>query len=59
MDWQKLIAAGLLLMMVIYLFPRAKYMLKESPAGSSKDWLNVLVIMGAIALFIVFLVSLV
>jgi len=59
MEWGKWITAGLLLMMVIYLFPRAKYMLQNSPKGSQQDWMTFVLLIGGVALFIVFLVMLV
>lgn len=59
MDWSKWITAGLLLMMVVYIFPRAKYMLKASPKGSSQDWMGFTVIIIAIALFIGLLILMV
>ena len=59
MDWSKWITAGLLLMMVIYIFPRARYMLKESPKGSSQDWMGFVMIIVVIALFIALLTTLV
>ena len=59
MDWTKWITAGLLLMMLIFLFPRAKYMLQNSPKGSSSDWTGFLFLIGLVTLFIVFLVMLV
>jgi hypothetical protein len=59
MDWGKLISAGLLIMMLIYLVPRAKHMLAASPKGSSNDWLGFVLILGGVALFIVLLVAMV
>lgn len=57
MDWQKWILAGMMIMMVIYIFPRAKYMLKESPKGSSSDWKGFVLIIVVIALFIGLLIQ--
>ena len=59
MDWTKWITAGLLLMMIIYIFPRAKYMLKNSPKGSSQDWMGFAFVIGMVTLFIVFLIMIV
>ena len=58
-DWQKWLTAGLLLMMVVYIFPRAKHMLKESPKGSNNEWLGFLVIIAIIAAFIALLIKMV
>lgn len=59
MDWAKWITAGLLLMMIIYIFPRAKYMMKKSPKGSSQDWMGFAFVIGMVTLFIVFLIMIV
>jgi len=59
MDWAKWITAGLLLMMIVYLFPRAKHMLQNSPKGSTQDWTGFAMVLGFVALFIVILVMLV
>ena len=59
MDWTKWITAGLLVMMAVYLFPRAKHMLKESPKGSSSDWQGFVLVIIVVALFVVLLVKLV
>lgn len=58
-DWQKWLIAGLVLMMVVYIFPRAKHMLKESPKGSSKDWLGFIFIITAVAAFVMLLIKMV
>ena len=59
MDWTKWITACLLLMMIIYIFPRAKYMMKNSPKGSSQDWMGFAFVIGMVTLFIVFLIMIV
>lgn len=56
MDWYKWISAALLLMMIIYIFPRAKYMLQNSPKGKTQEWMGFAAIIGVITLFIVFLI---
>ena len=57
--WMKWVTAGLMIMMIIYIFPRAKHMLQNSPKGSSNDWLGFLVIIAVIAGFIVLLTKMV
>jgi hypothetical protein len=59
MDWEKLLAAGLLIMMLVYLIPRAKQMINASPKGTSNDWMGFVLILGGIALFILLLISMV
>lgn len=59
MDWMKIGSALLLLMMIIYLWPRAKQMMKESPKGSSDDWKAVIIPLAAVVGFVVLLVMMV
>ena len=59
MDWMKIVAAMALIMFIIYLFPRARHMMDNSPKGSSSDWIGFVVPILVIVLFIMFLISLV
>lgn len=59
MDWVKIGSALFMLAMVIYLFPRAKHAVQNSPKGSIKDWMGYIVPVAVIALFIVMLIALV
>lgn len=59
LDWMKIISAIALGLMVIYLLPRAKQMMKASAEVENKDWMGVLIPIGCVVLFIFFLVSLV
>ena len=59
MDWTKWITAGLLVMMIVFIFPRAKQMLKDSPKGSSGDWQMFAIIVVIITLFIFLLTQMV
>ena len=56
MDWMKIFSAIILGGMVIYLWPRAKHMLKHSPKASGDDWKSFLLPMAGVVLFVVFLV---
>ena len=56
MDWTNIMFVLVLGAMVIFLWPNAKRMLKNSPKGSGDDWRGFLIPMLAIVLFIVFLV---
>ena len=55
----KLLSAGLMVMMLIFLFPRAKQMLSDSPKGSTSDWMTALIPLGLVAGFVVLLIALV
>lgn len=56
MDWTNIIYALVLGAMIIFIWPNAKHMLKNSPKGSGDDWRGFLIPMAAIVLFVVFLV---
>lgn len=59
MDWVKIGSALFLAAMLIYLFPRAKQTIENSPKGSASDWMGFVIPIVAVALFIVLLISLV
>jgi len=59
MDWMQIVAALALVMFIIFLFPRARYMLENSPKGSSSDWMSFLIPVIAIILFVMLLIQLV
>lgn len=59
MDWMKIVAAMALIMFIVYLFPRSREMIKNSPKGSSSDWMGFVIPIVVILLFITFLIQLV
>jgi len=59
MDWMKIASAVFMLAMVIYLFPRAKQVVQNTPKGSMKDWMGYVLPMAAVVLFIIILIKLV
>ena len=59
MDWVKIGSALFMLAMVIYLFPRAKKTIENTPKGSASDWMGFVIPVVAVALFILLLISLV
>jgi len=59
MDWLKIGSAILLIGMFFMILPAAKRMVKESPKGSSSDWMGFILPMAGVILFIVVLVMLV
>ena len=58
-DWTKLLMALFLGAMLLYLLPRAKHMMQNSPKAEKGDWQAVLIPIGFVVLFILFLISLV
>ena len=59
MDWMKITMAIVFGLFVIMLFPRVKQALKESPEGSSADWLSALIPIALVGGFIALLVAMV
>ena len=59
MDWMKIASALFMLAMIIYLFPRAKQAIQNSPKGSLQDWMGYVLPMAAVVLFIILLIALV
>lgn len=59
MDWMKIFSALALVMFIVFLFPRARDMMKNSPKGSSADWMSFVIPIIAIVLFIALLIQLV
>ena len=51
--------AILLGIMIIWLFPRAKQMLKHSPKGSSSDWRDAILPLIGVVLFVILLIAIV
>jgi hypothetical protein len=59
MDWTKIGTIILLGAMLLFIFPRMRHAVKNAPKGSNKDWLNYLMIIVAVGLFVVFLIQMV
>ena len=57
--WMKISYALLLGAMVVFLWPRAKAMLRDSPRAGPGDWRSVAVPLLAVVLFVILLISLV
>ena len=48
--------ALLLGFMIWRMIPAAKHYIKHGPRGSSKEWLNVSILLAAVVLFVTFLI---
>ncbi|PVV05980.1 MAG: hypothetical protein B6D77_17075 [gamma proteobacterium symbiont of Ctena orbiculata] len=59
MDWTKIIWALLLGAMILFLWPRAKHMLKNSPKAEKGDWQAVLMPMAFVIGFVILLIMMV
>lgn len=59
MDWMKIGSALLLLMMIIYIFPRARHMMANSPKAEAGEWQGAILPLLVVILFVVLLIALV
>ena len=59
MDWLKIASVALLVAMFFVILPSAKRMVKESPKGTSSDWMGFVLPMAVVILFIILLIALV
>lgn len=59
MDWLKIAAAVALVAMFFMILPSAKHLVKNSPKGSSSDWMGYIMPMAVVVLFIILLITLV
>lgn len=57
--WMKVMYALLLGMMVVFLWPRAKNMIENSPKATGSDWKAVLIPLLGVVLFVMLLISMV
>jgi hypothetical protein len=57
MDWMKIITAGLLILMIVYLWPSAKSLLKNSPKASGNDIMSALIPLVLVLLFVFILIK--
>jgi len=59
MDWLKIGSAALLIGMLVFIYPRMRDAMKNSPKGTSEDWKGYLIPLLAVIAFVVFLMSIV
>ena len=59
MDWVKIGSALFLVAMMVFIFPRMRAAAKNAPKGSSSDWMGFVVIIVAVAAFVMLLIKLV
>jgi TRAP-type C4-dicarboxylate transport system permease small subunit len=55
----EIVSALALVMFIVIMFPAARYMIKNSPKGTTSDWLSFIVPLVAVVLFIILLVKLI
>jgi len=59
MDWLKIGSAALLIGMLVFIYPRMRDAMKNSPKGTSEDWKGYLIPLLAVIGFVVFLMSII
>ena len=59
MDWMAIVGAIAFGMFAIYLFPRVKQALRDSPEGSSSDWMSAIIPLAFVGGFVILLVMMV
>ena len=57
MDWLKIFSAIFIVAMLVFLWPRAGQMIRESRKGTINEWLWVGLLLLAVAAFVVFLMQ--
>lgn len=59
MEWMEIISALALGMFIVVMLPAARNMVKNSPKGSSSDWVSFVIPVVMIMLFVMLLIELV
>ena len=59
MEWVKIISAVLIVGWIIYIWPRAKYWLQNSPKAQKGDWQAAILPLAAVVGFVILLIMLV
>lgn len=59
MGWEKIGGIILLVAMLIFIFPRMRHAVKNSPKGTANDWMGYIVPIIGVILFILLLISMV
>lgn len=58
MDWMQIISALALVMFIVILFPTLLERIRNSPKGTSSDWVGFVVPMIVVVLFVLLLIEL-
>ena len=59
MDWTTIGSALLLGAMLVYIFPRMRHAVKNSPKGSMQDWMGYILPILAVIAFVILLIMMV
>lgn len=56
MNWVTIGSAALMIGMLVFIFPRMRHAMKNSPKGSSQDWMGFVIPLAAVIGFVVLLI---
>ena len=56
MDWVKIGSAALMIGMLVFIYPRMRHAMKNSPKGSTQDWMGFVVPLVAVVGFVALLI---
>lgn len=59
MDWLKIGSAALMIGMLVFIFPRMRQAMKNSPKGTAADWKGFIIPLAAVIGFVVLLMMMV
>lgn len=59
MDWVKIGSAALMIGMLVFIYPRMRHAMKNSPKGSTQDWMGFVIPLTAVIGFVIFLIMMV
>ena len=59
MNWVTIGSAALMIGMLVFIFPRMRHAMKNSPKGSTQDWMGFVIPLAAVVGFVVFLIMMV
>jgi hypothetical protein len=56
MDWLQIGSAALMIGMLVMIFPRVRHAMKNSPKGTTQDWMGYVIPLVAVIAFVVLLI---
>ncbi|MDH5766834.1 MAG: hypothetical protein OEZ38_12555 [Gammaproteobacteria bacterium] len=59
MDWIKIGSVLFLLAMLVYIFPRMKHAMQNTPKGTMQDWMGFIIPVAAVIGFVILLIMMV
>jgi len=59
MNWVTIGSAALMIGMLVFIFPRMRHAMKNSPKGSTQDWMGFVIPLAAVIGFVIFLIAMV